>query len=63
MDDGRLFTKDEVNQIVEKARLDSAVEALHLAIKIHHDSFSRGTCRLALHNAILRILGKEKELA
>lgn len=63
MDDGVLFTKDEVNEIVKKACEQAQIEALHLAIKIHHDSFSRGTCRLALYNAILRLQGKEKELA
>lgn len=52
MEDKRLVSEQDIRDLLIEAVKKAKLEAMQLAIKIHADSYSRGTFRVAMHNAM-----------
>lgn len=55
MEEKRLVSEQDIRELLMEAVKKAKLEALQLAIRIHADAYSRGTFRVAMHNAMAAI--------
>lgn len=53
-------TETDIQELIAEAVRLAKIEAFNLAIKIHADSFSRSSFRVALYNQIMALEGNKE---
>ena len=57
MEDKRMVSKQDIDELVAEAVRRAKIETLMLAIRIQNDAISRASFRVAIHGHIMKLSG------